>query len=223
MTTSFGGDTEARALAIQPDGRIVAVGYTYSPFGGFFALARYNSDGSLDATFDGDGEVTTDFGGVFSQASGVALQADGRIVVAGSGGATNDVALARYNADGSLDSTFDGDGRLTTDLGGYDRAEGLAIQTDGKIVVAGQGGLFTVFALLRYNSDGSLDASFDGEGRSQRRSLARTSKGPRPSPSKSTEGSWSQVRLSSTTHGCSPWPATTPTAASTRISARAAR
>ena len=103
-----------------------------------FALARYNPNGSLDTTFSGDGKQTTDFG-PFDLANGVAIQANGKIVVVGYGGSggANDFALARYNPNGSLDTTFSGDGKQTTDFGGTDQASGVAIQANGKIVVVG--------------------------------------------------------------------------------------
>ena len=129
--------------------------------------------GMLDTTFGAGGKVTTDFGGIeFARA--VALQSDGKIVTAGygnfpGGGTNQNFALARYNSNGSLDTSFDGDGKVTTDFFGFaDRAEAVAIQPDGKIVVAGQAytnlmGEPSRFALARYNSDGSLDTSFDGD------------------------------------------------------------
>ena len=163
MTTVFGGITQALGVAVQSDGRIVAAGGTSSPFGADFALARYKEDGSLDTTFDGDGKVTTDFGGS-DGASGIAIRGDGKIVAAGNGGPTFDFAVARYNADGSLDSGFDGDGKVLTDFGDFDRAEDVAIQPDGKIVTAGVPGSGS-FALARYSEDGSLDTTFDGDGK----------------------------------------------------------
>jgi uncharacterized delta-60 repeat protein len=159
VTTDFGGSDGASEVAIQPDGKIVAAG---SAHGDDFALARYNRDGSLDTSFDGDGKVTTDFGGV-DAASDVAIQPDGKIVAAGGGAA--DFALARYNRDGSLDTSFDGDGKVTTDFRGVDAAVGVAIQLNGKIVAAGFDADADDFALVRYNRDGSLDTSFDGDGK----------------------------------------------------------
>ena len=91
----------------------------------------------------------------------MAIQADGKIVVAG--GSNTDFAVARYNSNGTLDTSFDGDGKLTTDFGGYDLANTMAIQADGKIVVAG--GSDSNFAVARYNSNGTLDTSFDGDGK----------------------------------------------------------
>src|SRR4029079_1635322 len=106
--------------------------------------ARYQTTGVLDGTFDGDGLVITDFG-FNDEAYGVALQSDGRIVAAGitdaiSGVGNGDFALARYGANGALDTSFNGDGRVTTSFGtGEDKAFDIAMQTDGKIVVAGYG------------------------------------------------------------------------------------
>src|SRR4029079_12810350 len=96
----------------------------------------FNPDGSPDTSFSGDGKQTTDFGGFDDQATAVALQADGKIVAVGSG-ANGDFALARYSAGGSLDTSFSGDGKQTTDFGAQDRATGVAVQSDGKIVVVG--------------------------------------------------------------------------------------
>ena len=118
-------------------------------------LARYNPDGSLDITFDTDGIVTRAIGSSDDGASGIAVQSDGKIVIAGysNNGTNDDIALARYNTDGSLDSTFDTDGLLTTSIGSKDaRARDMAIQSDGKIVVAGHSwnGTNVDFALARY-------------------------------------------------------------------------
>jgi uncharacterized delta-60 repeat protein len=166
-TTDFGGqDFGAYDVALQSDGKIVAVGHTG---GGDFALARYNPNGALDTSFSGDGKQTTDFGephyGTDFGAYDVALQPDGKIVAVGRTG-DGDFALARYDAtDGSLDTSFSGDGKETTDLGGWEHGRAVAIQ-NGKIVVAGTSlhGADGNFALARYNPDGSLDASFSGDG-----------------------------------------------------------
>jgi uncharacterized delta-60 repeat protein len=169
VVTDFGGLDSAFDVAIQSDGKIVAVGWA-SGDEQDFALLRYNADGSLDPSFDGDGKVSTGFAvGVDDTASGVAIQADGKIVVAGASGAGTtpyNFALARYNSNGSVDSTFDGDGKLLTDFGSFDHGEDVAIQADGKIVVAGTSAYsLNDFALARYNLDGSLDQTFDGDGR----------------------------------------------------------
>jgi uncharacterized delta-60 repeat protein len=169
VTTDFSGaEDQANAFAIQADGKIVTAGHAVVAGTNEFALARYNTDASLDPTFSGDGRVTTGFAPPFVEATAVAIQEDGRIVTVGFAGSF-DFALARHNTDGSLDATFSGDGTVTTSFfGGSDRAFGMAIQGDGKIVVAGDASpphLAGDFALARYNSDGSLDAGFGGDGR----------------------------------------------------------
>jgi uncharacterized delta-60 repeat protein len=160
QTTDFEGSDRANGVALQANGKIVAVGRGR----GDFALARYNPNGPLDPSFSGDGRQTTDFGGS-DEGSGLALQADGKIVGVGAAGAGGDVALARYNPNGSLDPSFSGDGKQTTDFGGPDAAYGVAVQADGKIVAAGGGGTGGDFALARYNPNGSLDPSLSGDGR----------------------------------------------------------
>ena len=108
---------------------------------------RYNSDGTLDGSFDGDGKLTTDFGASEDHANSVVLQTDGKILAAGySSSAGNvDFALVRYNSDGSLDVPFGADGRIKTDFGAADFAYSVAIQTDGRIVVAGnRSGVFAL-------------------------------------------------------------------------------
>jgi uncharacterized delta-60 repeat protein len=171
VTTDLGSShDEAYSLAIQSDGKIVVAGSSYNGSNWDFALARYNSDGSIDTTFDGDGKVTTAVGSFDDTARSLAIQSDGKIVVAGSShnGSNWDFALVLYNSNGSLDTTFDFDGKVTTAVGSsFDYAYSVAIQSDGKIVVAGRilNGSNWDFALTRYNSDGSLDTTFDGDGK----------------------------------------------------------
>jgi uncharacterized delta-60 repeat protein len=153
----------------KTDGKLVVAGYSWNGSSYDFALVRYNADGSLDASFDGDGIVTTAIGAANDYAQSVIQQADGKLVVAGYSwnGSNDDVALVRYNTDGSLDTGFDGDGKVTTAIGtGYDEGYSVIQQADGKLVVAGTSynGSSNDFALVRYNADGSLDASFDGDG-----------------------------------------------------------
>ena len=157
-------------VVLQPDGKLVVVGTGFIDFMGDerIILARYNPDGSLDTSFDGDGWLMIDFGYSHESGHAVALQADGKIVVAGIGNA--DFALARFNTDGSPDTGFDGDGKLTTDFNdSNDEAWDVAILPDGCILAVGQayivGGSGYDFALARYNADGSLDTSFDVDGR----------------------------------------------------------
>jgi uncharacterized delta-60 repeat protein len=167
VTTDFGATDYGRALAVQSNGKILVAGFSGSgpltfPPSQDFALARYNADGSLDASFSGDGMLTTDFAGWSSHGEGVAVQSDGKIVVAGgaidTGSGIFDFAVARYNSNGTLDTSFSGDGKLTTDLGDDDTAYAVAIQGDGKIVVAGES--VAGVGLARYTSDGSLDSTF---------------------------------------------------------------
>ena len=139
-----------------------------------FALVRYEPDGSLDATFGGDGKVTTDATRRPDPAYDVTLQGDGKIVVAGDAGEfvgsnPGTFALARYHPNGILDTTFSGDGKRRTDLTPFDDGPSrVEIQTDGKIVVAGvsgYGGPNAKFALLRYCAGGRLDAGFGDDGK----------------------------------------------------------
>src|SRR5262245_33343563 len=134
--TSFSGS--AAALAIQPDGKIVAAGSAWFAA----ALARYNRDGSLDATFGEGGRVTTDFSVYAEFITALAIQPDGKIVAAGQSVQLNPLfdspvngLLARYNSDGSLDPTFGTGGKLTTRF----LYEAIAIQRDGKIITAYHG------------------------------------------------------------------------------------
>jgi uncharacterized delta-60 repeat protein len=161
VTTSIGANAAGAGVVIQSDNKIVVAGTA----GSDFALARYNSDGSLDSDFGADGIVTTTFG-VIAAGSGLVIQPDGKLVLAGTAG--DDFAVARYNLDGSLDPGFDFDGVVTTGFGTAADAAGAVLQPDGKIVLAGTVGesyYENCFALTRYNLDGSLDAAFGGGGK----------------------------------------------------------
>ena len=161
------GDDRAHSVAIQSDGKIVAAGFSKSSKE-VFALVRYNTNGTLDTTFDSDGKVTTAIGSSRDFARSVAIQSDGKIVAAGDETSNGDIALVRYNTDGTLDTNFDSDGKVTTDIGIGDNAYSVAIQSDGKIVAAGftyPGGGPADFALVRYNTNGTLDTSFDSDGK----------------------------------------------------------
>jgi uncharacterized delta-60 repeat protein len=168
VTTSFGAGTFVGAfgVAIQPNGKIVTAGEFSGGVSSDFALARYNTDGSLDSSFGTNGKVITDFGaGSDDYAYAVAIQPSGKIVVAGVSNVSgsDDFALARYNADGSLDGSFGTAGKVITGFGGFrDQAFAVAIQPNGKIVAAGKSNVASNsdFALARYNADGTLDSSF---------------------------------------------------------------
>lgn len=174
-TDFFGGIDEMLALAIQPDGKLVAgglVSLTTDPSRSDFGLARYNPDGSLDASFGRDGKVTTDFREGPDFLARILVQSDGKIVGVGSAvdpeNQVSDFAIARYNPDGSLDQSFNAGlrpGLVTTDFYGQtDYAFTLADLPDGKLLVAGLAGNPATdgndMALARYNRDGSVDRSF---------------------------------------------------------------
>lgn len=169
ISTDFdNGYDIAHSVTLQADNKIVVAGKSSTAINNDFALARYNPNGSLDITFSDDGWVTTDFASNDEEGYAVAIQSDGKIVVAGMAyipGNYIDFALVRYNLDGSLDSSFDVDGWVTTDFtGDADYGRAIAIQQDGKIVVAGYGG-FGDFVSARYNTNGSLDTTFGNAGR----------------------------------------------------------
>ena len=170
QTTAIGPrSSEANSVVVQNDGKIVVVGYSQNGSNNDFAVVRYNTDGSLDTTFDSDGKQTTDLGSGAASYS-VVVQSDDKIVVAGyyNNVGNADFAVVRYNADGSLDTTFDSDGKQTTAIGsGADVGRSVALQSDGKIVIAGysNNGVNDDFAVVRYNNDGSLDTSFDVDGK----------------------------------------------------------
>ena len=139
------GDYGGRSVALDADGRSWWQAFPQqSTTGNDFAVARYNPEGSLDTSFDGDGTALTDIRGALSDnAYGVAIDADGKIVAAGSSAECHRrcTSPARYNPDGSLDTSFDGDGTTLTDFGtAFDDGRSVAIDPDGKIVVAGSSG-----------------------------------------------------------------------------------
>ena len=168
VTTDFAGSWDSiNSLAIQSDGKIIAGGLASINHTSEFALARYNTNGTLDTSFGNGGMVTT---AAANSIVKVIIQSDGKILAVGNSG--DDFAVARYNTDGSLDTSFGSGGVVTTDLGAIpgttnNTAGSAALQSDGKIVVAGgtqgQAGP-EEWAFARYNTDGSLDTSFGGSG-----------------------------------------------------------
>ncbi|NJL60539.1 MAG: DUF5050 domain-containing protein [Methylacidiphilales bacterium] len=153
----------SKAIAIQADGKFAIAGFVWNSTSSYdFAVARYNSDGSLDTSFGNGGKVTTQVSTSSDYAEAIAIQADGKIIVSGTASDSQgtNFASVRYNSDGSLDTTFGSQGkvRATVNSNGY----ATAIQTDGKILVAGSSS--NQFALVRYNSDGSLDTTFGNQG-----------------------------------------------------------
>ncbi|MCB9135103.1 MAG: tandem-95 repeat protein [Anaerolineales bacterium] len=166
VTTSIGplADT-AYAVAVQTDGKILVAGSSDNGTFDVFALARYTTNGTLDATFGTGGIVTTPIAGVRAIASALVIQQDGKIVVTGE--SNNVFTVVRYTSSGALDTTFDGDGIATTTFGTRDQATSLALQSDGKIVVLGMSDMGSEddFSVARFNSDGSLDFDFNGSGK----------------------------------------------------------
>jgi len=143
------GAGSASAVLVQPDGRIVVAGNSNG--NEVMTVTRLQPNGSPDATFDGDGTATIDFGSLSDLASDAVLQADGKIVVAGYTQADEDVAVARLNPDGSPDATFGAAGKATVDFGVATFGNAVALQPNGRIVVAGQrtgGDDFAVARLL---------------------------------------------------------------------------
>ena len=170
VTTSVSstGVDQARSVAVQSDGKIVAAGYGFVGSYQDFVLIRYNTDGSLDTDFGGDGVVTTAIGDSYDYAMSVEIQSDGKILAAGYSfdGSSYNFALVRYNSNGGLDSSFGVGGKVTTDINaGHDYAYDVAVQSDGKIVIAGYAAMTTNdFAVVRYTSSGALDTTFSGDG-----------------------------------------------------------
>lgn len=162
LDTSFGTSGKAAAdivptsLIIQSDGKLVAAGYSDKGADTDFAVTRFNVDGSLDITFGNGGIAITSISSGIDIISALALQDDGKLVAAGP--SNSQLALVRYNADGSLDATFGSEGIVTNGsvLGGW--VPGLIIQSDGQIVAASGS------VLVRYNTNGTLDTTFENTG-----------------------------------------------------------
>ena len=171
VQTNLGIVDGATTMALQPDGKILVGGTsTGITSTNTFALVRYNQDGTIDGSFN-----TVNSDGVFSGPIGfmrnIALQSDGKIVAVGSPDlGSNNFFLARYNSDGTLDSSFGENGTVLTDVGGQSSfAFDVVIQPNGKIVVGGQSSESSqssnkFFTVVRYNSDGTLDNTFSVNG-----------------------------------------------------------
>jgi uncharacterized delta-60 repeat protein len=177
LTEFFSGSNAgARAVAIDDKDRIVAAGWATVDNSRQFAVARYNSDGSLDTTFGEGGRVVTDFDSSLREEI-FALRIDnrGRIVVAGDAlvdGRDYEFAMARYNQDGSLDTSFNSTGLVLTDIAAavHEIAYAMEIDAQNRIVVGGTARVGNTesahlqFAMARYTDDGQLDTTFDGDG-----------------------------------------------------------
>ncbi len=169
VTTDFAGGADvANGVAITPGDGIVAAGSAFTGVASDFALARYDSTGVLDPAFDTDGKVTTDFAGAADAAAAIEVDAQGKLVVGGSaynGTNKDEFAIARYDTSGALDPSFDADGMVVTT--GNDQGRDLAIDDIGRIVLAGSAftGTTLDFSVMRFNPDGSRDATFGKRGR----------------------------------------------------------
>lgn len=164
-----GFDGNVSDIAVQPDGKIILAGHTYILGGNYYStIVRLNPNGTMDTTFNGTGKLTFDFNQDRNQLYAVALQQDGKIVVAGSAGnsSSSDFVVARINTDGTLDSTFDNDGKKEISILGIDYGKDLKIQPDGKILICGYSypGPHCDFAVVRLNTDGTFDNTFSGDG-----------------------------------------------------------
>ena len=180
LDTSFGGDgivmtdiggrnDDAYSVTTQPDGKILVSGRSKSATDYDFVLVRYNVDGTLDTSFSADGIVTTDIGSANDIGLSTTVQSDGKILVSGYGivAGNYDFAVVRYNVDGSLDTGFGGGGIVSTDVGsGMDSAIEVTVQDDGKVLLSGysNNGTDNDLALVRYNTDGTLDTGFGTNG-----------------------------------------------------------
>ncbi|HEU4836724.1 MAG TPA: delta-60 repeat domain-containing protein [Pyrinomonadaceae bacterium] len=177
VKTDFNEMESARAVAIQPDGKIVVAG-TISRFDGStdFAVLRYHEDGTLDSSFGQGGLVSTDFYNTVDSAADLAITPNGEIVVAGTvwwvtDFVDSDFAVVRYDSDGNLDMTFGDHGKVTVHSEIDEDLAAMVLTPKGQIVLAGTRtsvpgeGYNVDFVLFRFNRDGSLDASFGIDGR----------------------------------------------------------
>ncbi len=168
-----------QVIAAQNDGKILVAFVDRNAGGTDFKIGRYNVDGSVDVMFGNNGFQVTDLGSDNEEPSAIVIQSDGKIVLGGTSltsginGSYSNFALARYNSDGSPDNTFGAGGKVFTasPLAESWDLRSLLIQPDGKIVAGGRNslcdnkGCFDQTALVRYNSDGSLDNTFNGTGK----------------------------------------------------------
>jgi uncharacterized delta-60 repeat protein len=167
---TFGSGAEFTAVVALPDGKVLAAGTVNNGTTRKrdFLVVRYNANGSLDTTFGGGtGRVYTDFGNRDDSASRLRLLSGGKFVIVGS--SSSDFALAQYNANGTLDTSFSGDGKTLTDFSGRgDSAADVAVLADGKLLVVGSSTSATGgydIAMARYSVNGALDTSFGGTGK----------------------------------------------------------
>lgn len=165
---NFGSGSQSQypnAMVIQPDGRILGAGRYQSTSGYDMLAVRLAPGGSFDTSFGTSGRVVTDFNLGLDEAYAIALQTDGRIVIAGRTEVASgpEFGLVRFNSDGTLDTGFDSDGRVVTVQNGSNEATSVALQSDGKIVAGGNTDPNQI-VFVRYNANGGLDVTFSGDG-----------------------------------------------------------
>ncbi len=165
VVSQFGNVSVARAIKLQSDGKILVAGQVDD----FFGMVRYNQNGSIDTTFGTRGVASAPFGSTIHQANAIAIQPDGKIVLAGIAPASisGAFAVARFLPNGTLDNSFGVDGRRTISFGGgQDICNALLLQPDGKIILSGHSTIQANadFALVRLDTNGNLDLSFNGTG-----------------------------------------------------------
>jgi uncharacterized delta-60 repeat protein len=159
------------SLAIQPDGKILLGGFCGGVSNYDFCIARFNSNGTLDTTFGSSGIVIKPIGSGYDEGQSLAIQPDGKILLGGycSNGRNNDFCIARFNSNGTLDTTFGSSGKVIQPIGLWrDVGLSVAIQPDGKILLGGGdcgNRRYSYFCIARFNSDGTLDTSFGSSGK----------------------------------------------------------
>lgn len=173
VTAQINATDRLTSFALQTDGKIVAAGLTGNVPNIQLTLLRFNPDGTLDSSFDGDGKLAANLfpGLTIVDNRGLAIQNDGKVVVAGGRANVGGWIVGRYNSDGSVDNTFSGDGFTETTLAmtlGIGYPTKVVVLPNGRIMAGGMDSRDTrtqTFAFTRYSVDGSLDRSFDGDGR----------------------------------------------------------
>lgn len=164
LTEISSNNNYGEAVAVQADGKIVVAGYAGAPSTYKMAVARYNTDGSLDTSFGNNGTLNFQVGSAKSYVTALEIQADGKILLGGYtwDNVSGNMALVRLNEDGTFDNTFGNNGINIIDAGGNAIAEAMTILDDGKILLAGN--IEDNFSIGRFNADGSLDTSFGANG-----------------------------------------------------------
>jgi uncharacterized delta-60 repeat protein len=174
ITLVGSGDDIANVIALQPDGKVLLAGECKGASYYDFCVARYNTNGTLDTTWNSTGKVITPIGSSGDTAKAIALQPDGKVLLAGGckGGTNNDFCTARYNTNGTLDTTWNSTGTVITPIGSSDDfANGIALQPDGKVLLAGVcfNGTNNDFCAARYDGGPfgyqNCKPDLDGDGR----------------------------------------------------------